>query len=236
MEPRHSGSGESSVRKYFILSVLAGAFIALGGAAAMAVGGLTGNKLLVAIVFSSALSLCVMAGSSLFTGECLKQSLAVMQKKTPTLGVVGLLAFCWIGNLIGSWAVLIAYQIAGVSPAAIKYTVGVALAKAAETPAQCFFKAILCNICVCLAVWCCIKMQSEAGKLIMIFWCIVIFMVCGFEHSVANMSIVGLAVCDGSVSVLSYVYNLAIVTLGNAVGGVLFVALPYHIASIQKTT
>jgi len=71
------------MKKYFILSILAGAFIALGRAAAMAVGGMTGSKLLASVVFASALSLCVMAGSALFTGECLKQSLETMKASQP---------------------------------------------------------------------------------------------------------------------------------------------------------
>ena len=70
--------------------------------------------------------------------------------------------------------------------------------------------------------------------MIMIFWCIFIFMVCGFEHSIANMSILGVAVADGTVSIAQYAYSVLLATAGNMVGGVLFVALPYHLISKEK--
>ena len=221
------------MKKYFILSILAGAFIALGRAAAMAVGGMTGSKLLASVVFASALSLCVMAGSALFTGECLKQSPETMKASQPISRGMKSQGICWLGNMVGSWAVLAAYLITGVAPAVLKYTIGVSVAKAAETPAHCLFLAILCNICVCAAVWRCIKMQSEAGKLIMIFWCLLIFMVYGYEHSVANMSIIGLAVLNGAVPAHSYLGNLALVTIGNAIGGICCIAWSYYTATIK---
>ena len=89
---------------------------------------------------------------------------------------------------------------------------------------------------VCLAVWCCTKMKTESGKLIMIFWCIFIFMVCGFEHSIANMSVmaIGLMSPNGvaGLTIAGYFHNLLWVTLGNIIGGSIFVALPYYL--IQK--
>lgn len=68
----------------------------------------------------------------------------------------------------------------------------------------------------------------------MIFWCIFVFMVCGFEHSIANMSIVGVAVANGTVGIGQYFYSVLLATVGNMIGGVLFVALPYHIISKDK--
>ena len=65
----------------------------------------------------------------------------------------------------------------------------------------------------------------------MIFWCIFIFIVCGFEHSIANMSIMAVGLFnagDAAVSIGGYVYNLLFVTIGNMIGGVLFVAWPYR--------
>lgn len=69
-------------------------------------------------------------------------------------------------------------------------------------------RAILCNILVCLAVWCGTKMKTESGKLIMIFWCILIFMTCGFEHSIADMSIIGIGVANGGITVGQYLYTV----------------------------
>ena len=114
------------------------------------------------------------------------------------------------------------------------YFENLAITKTTTAPVPLFIKAILCNILVCLAVWCGIKMKSESGKLIMIFWCIFVFMVCGFEHSIANMSSIGVSLITGKVGIGAYFYNVIIVTLGNMVGGVLGVALPYHLISKEK--
>ena len=99
---------------------------------------------------------------------------------------------------------------------------------------QILVRAILCNILVCLAVWCGFKLKSEAAKLIMIFWCIFVFMICGFEHSIANMSVLAVGLMnagDASVSIGGYIYNVGLVTLGNMIGGAIFVALPYYITA-----
>ena len=91
---------------------------------------------------------------------------------------------------------------------------------------------------VCLAVWCGTKMKSESGKLIMIFWCIYVFMICGFEHSVANMTVMAVGLLDpngvAGISVGGYVHNLLWVTLGNMLGGIFFVAWPYYMIQKKK--
>ena len=68
----------------------------------------------------------------------------------------------------------------------------------------------------------------------MIFWCILVFMVCGFEHSIADMSTVFVALLNGGVTVGQYIYVIVMATIGNMIGGVVFVALPYHIISKEK--
>lgn len=68
----------------------------------------------------------------------------------------------------------------------------------------------------------------------MIFWCIFVFMVCGFEHSVANMSIIGVALVNGYVGIGQYIYNILLATIGNMIGAIVFVALPYHLISKEK--
>ena len=86
---------------------------------------------------------------------------------------------------------------------------------------------------MCLAVWCSVRLKDEAARLIMVVWCILIFMICGFEHSIANMTIIGTALLNTTqdVTLSGYVWNLVFVTLGNMVGGTVFVALPYHLVA-----
>ena len=98
-------------------------------------------------------------------------------------------------------------------------------------------KGILCNICVCLAVWCGIRLKNEAARLIMVLWCILIFMICSFEHSVANMSIIAVGLlnpCGQDITVAGYFRNLLFVSLGNMIGGGAFVALPYYLISKER--
>ena len=98
-------------------------------------------------------------------------------------------------------------------------------------------RGILCNILVCLAVWCGFRCKSESGKLIMIFWCLFVFITAGFEHSIANMTLLSISLLSpmsATVSIVGFLYNLAVVTLDNMIGGIVFVALPYYMISNKK--
>ncbi len=109
--------------------------------------------------------------------------------------------------------------------------------KMSVEPLPLFMRAILCNILVCLAVWCGIKMKTETGKLIMTFWCLITFFTAGFEHSVANMSLMMIGLLNPAqydISIGGYAYNLAVVTIGNMVGGILFLAVPYFLIGKEK--
>ena len=109
--------------------------------------------------------------------------------------------------------------------------------KMSVEPLPLFMRAILCNILVCLAVWCGIKMKTETGKLIMTFWCLITFFTAGFEHSVANMSLMMIGLLNPTqydISIGGYAYNLAVVTIGNMVGGILFLAVPYFLIGKEK--
>ena len=100
-----------------------------------------------------------------------------------------------------------------------------------------FFRGILCNMLVCLAVWCSFKCKEETSKLIMIFWCLFVFITAGFEHSVANMTLLTIGLLSpagAAVSIGGYAYNIIMVTLGNMVGGIVFMAIPYYIISRKK--
>jgi nitrite transporter len=98
-----------------------------------------------------------------------------------------------------------------------------------------FFRGVLCNALVCLAVWMGLRTKDETARLVLIFWCLFAFIGAGFEHSVANMTLLGMAVLvphDPSlVSWAGFARNLLPVTLGNVVGGAVFVAGAYWFAT-----
>ena len=232
---------------YIMASMVAGMFISFGGFIAMSIGGIctdsgcTITKFLVSLTFAAALSLVVMAGSELFTGNNLVLGAAALRRQMKWSTVIGMWTVCWIGNLIGSWIMVILFQFSGVlnNEAIAAFFASTAAAKVALSPLNMLFKGILCNICVCLAVWCATKMKSESGKLIMIVWCILIFMICGFEHSIANMSIIGVGLLNpgiAAVPLAGYLSNLLFVSLGNIIGGVGFVALPYYLIAYGGKT
>ena len=228
---------------YFVASILAGVFVAMGGFVAFTFAGHLSSSEAAAIwakpaqsaAFAAALSLVVMAGADLFTGNNFVMASAGFRKTAAWGDVFELWGFCWIGNLVGSLLSSALFVAAKVPTGAVgDYFVNLAVNKTTTAPVPLFVKAVLCNILVCLAVWCGIKMKSESGKLIMIFWCIFVFMICGFEHSIANMSSIGVSLLTGKVGIGAYFYNVIIVTLGNMVGGIVGVALPYHLISKDK--
>ena len=220
---------------YFLSAMLAGMFISFGSFVAFTLGAYVNSglpaltKAAQSFAFAAALSLVVMAGAELFTGNNFVLGAGIL-RKTCTLAEAGKLwGICWLGNLAGSWLAVLLFQLSGVPSGDVgAYFSSLAAGKAALAPAALLARSILCNILVCLAVWCGIKMKSESGKLIMIFWCIFVFMVCGFEHSVANMSTIAVGMLGGSVSFGGYLYNILLATLGNLIGGVFFVAWPYE--------
>lgn len=226
---------KSNPTGYFIASVLAGMYIGFGVLLAFTVGslftGAVGGKLLMGCCFGIALSLVVIAGAELFTGNNLVMTIGTLKKTvtgTDTLKVWGV---CYLGNIVGSILLALIFVGCGLATG----DTATFMAKAAETkmalsPLSLICRGILCNMLVCLAVWCGFRCKSESGKLIMIFWCLLAFITTGFEHSIANMTLltIGLLAPGGAtVSIGGWFYNILLVTLGNMIGGILFVALPY---------
>ena len=230
---------------YFVSAMVAGLFIAFGSfisitlAQSVSAGGAASFvKFAQSASFAAALSLIVMAGAELFTGNNFIMTAASLTGKVSWMDTVKLWVFCWIGNLVGSLLSVVAFQLTGIPTASENavgdYFIKVSLGKVGLTPVNMIFRAILCNILVCLAVWCGVKLKRESGKLIMIFWCILVFMVCGLEHSIADMSIIGVALVNGGVSIGQYVYAILLATFGNMIGGAVFVALPYYVVAKEK--
>jgi len=235
---------EKNILGYFTASLLAGMFVAFGSIVAFTLGaGLAAVeypmvKAVQAFAFTAALSLVIAAGAELFTGNCFVLGAASLNKQVAWSKTIKLWAVCYIGNLVGSVLTALIYQGTGITDGMVgEYYASLAAAKMSLAPGPLFARAVLCNILVCLAVWCSIKMKSEAGKLIMVFWCIFVFITCGFEHSIANMSILTIGMLnanDAAVSLTGFVYNVGVATLGNMVGALLFVSLPYYLIAKEK--
>ncbi len=226
---------------YLLLSMLAGMFVGLGILLIFTIGGLltaggfAGTKIVMGISFGIALSLVIMAGSELFTGNNFVMTIGMYQKKVSFEDALKLWGFCWIGNLIGSLITAVLFVQSGLNNGAVaEFIAATTLTKTTLPMGALLIRGLLCNVLVCLAVWCGFKLKSESGKLIMIFWCLFAFITTGFEHSVANMTLLAIGVMEPAgqaITIGGYFYNLLFVTIGNMLGGILFVALPYAITA-----
>ena len=227
---------------YFLLSALAGAYIGFGILLSFSVSDTLGSmpftKIALGLSFGVALSLVVLAGAELFTGNAFVMFNGLRLKTVTAGDVLKLWVVCYLGNWAGAIILsLLFLAAAGPVGATGKALAAAAAMKMSLPPLVLFARGILCNVLVCLAVWCGFRTKNDVAKLIMVFWCLYAFFTCGFEHSIANMTVltVGmLAPFDAAVSLSGYAYTLFFVTLGNIVGAVLFLSIPYGIGALKK--
>lgn len=230
---------------YLTSSVLAGIYVGIGIMLIFTAGGLLNvanspaTKIVMGISFGIALSLVVMAGAELFTGNNFVMGAASFSKQVKWIDTTKIWLFSFIGNLIGSILIGVMFYMTGLAKGAVgDFIVATSASKMSIGFWELFFRAIFCNMLVCLAIWCSFRCKSETAKLIMIFWCLFAFITIGFEHSVANMTLLTIGLLIGGnpdVSIGGYIYNIGVATLGNMVGGILFIALPYYLISKKQS-
>ena len=228
---------------YFVSSMLAGMYVGVGIALIFSIGApLAGSgspflKALMGASFGIALTLVIFAGSELFTGNNLVMTIGLAKGKATVslLGRVWLLS--WIGNLAGSMLLAWLVVSSGALAHAREFIMTASAGKMNLAPWPLFLRGVLCNWLVCLAVWTAGRARSESAKCILIFWCLFAFIACGFEHSVANMTLLSMALFaphGPEIAWTGFAYNLSIVTMGNIVGGAGFVGGTYLLIS-RKT-
>lgn len=209
-----------SVPRLLILGILAGMFIALAGTAA-SVGGALSGKIASAAIFPAGLAMVILAGSELFTGNCL--FLLPLLRGDITGGrTMGSWAIVYCGNLIGSIVIAFIVVRCGVLDSIAPAAIATAAAKASLPFGAAFLRGVLCNLLVCLAVWMAFCAGSAGGKVVSLYGPIFLFVLCGFEHSIANMFYLpaGILLSGGAeVTWLDFLRNLGPVTLGNMAGG-----------------
>lgn len=229
----------SSLSGHLVRSALAGMYVGVCVVLVLVVGANLYPaaphlvKLAMGICFGGTLALVLFAGSELFTGCNLVLTLAVLDRRASVRDLIGNWGWTWLGNLLGSVLLTIMVVRSGVLSSEVisKFVIEFARTKANLPIEGLFWRAVLANWLVCLAVWLNAKVKSETGRMIMIWWCMFIFITCSFEHSVANMTglLLGLLLPgSGQIGLSGYAYNLIVVTAGNIVGGAVFVAAMYH--------
>jgi nitrite transporter len=221
-------------------SVLAGAYVGLAIVLILSLGAWVPDawqRLVMGCTFGLALLLIVFAGAELFTGYTLYLSLAWSAGRIRGTDAFLAAMWCWLGNVAGS--VLVATLFVGTGANGLLNGENTLLFKIFHYKTQAsvwvlLSKAILCNWLVCLALWMASRLHSEAAKCIVIAWCLLAFIASGYEHSVANMTVLSLGLM-GSAHALqdlsSVAYNLFWISLGNVVGGAVMVGLFYRWAN-----
>jgi nitrite transporter NirC len=224
------------------LSALAGIYLGFGivlifsiSGPIAAAGGGAYLKLIMGSCFGIALSLVIFAGSELFTGNNMVFAISSLEKRVGFGPIIMLFVMCFVGNYLGSaflaWLVI---KGGSLPEASNQLILKVSSMKMALGPTEAFIRGILCNWLVCLAVWISLRAKEEAARLIMIFWCLFAFIGSGYEHSIANQTLLSMAMFlphGPEISIAGFVHNQIFVTLGNLVGGGAFVGAVYWFAS-----
>jgi formate/nitrite transporter len=245
------GKVKTPVARLLLLAILAGVYVGFGGYlflivtsdAATYVGhGVA--ALLGGVTFSLGLILIVLGGAELFTGNGLL-TVSCLSKKISTVDVLKNWVIVYFGNFLGS-LLLVGFIFAAGSYAAYDGSIAVRILQVSSAKASLSFwpallRGILCNWLVCLAVWLAGSAEDTTGKILAIVFPISAFIAMGLEHSVANMFIIPFGmllagdpalvakagVDAGSLNAMGLFGNLLPVTIGNLIGGALFVAAVY---------
>lgn len=225
-----------------LLGFIGGAMISLGYLAYMKVAATAPAELsflgtlLGAAVFPIGLVVILLAGGELVTGNMVAVSIAWLDKKVSGWEVVKNWAVITLANLVG--AVFVAYffgHLVGLTASGdyLREMLHVADSKLAATPLQAFVSGIGCNWFVGLGVWLSYGCKDSAGKILGIWFPIMIFVLLGFQHSVANMFVLSDAIIEGHISLVDFLKNIIPVYFGNILGGVGFVSFPYFASYVK---
>lgn len=220
---------ESKWHKVLLLGILAGAFIALGGVGyTIAHDALPSgwDTVVSALIFSFGLVMVVISGSELFTGDCLLIA-PLLAKRVTWKKAATFLCLVYVANLAGALLVAVFTVYGGVLTVVSETAVNIALNKSSLGFLSALLKGFMCNVLVCVAVWMASSTDKVGAKVACCIIPITLFVLCGFEHSVANMYYLpaGLminALQEAPVE-LSFgnmiLYNMFPVTIGNILGG-----------------
>ncbi len=252
------GKTELSLLRMILLGIFAGMFIAGGASASSlamhAISNVGLARLVAGAIFPVGLMMIVLVGGELFTGDCL-MIMGCVHGKFSAKSMLKVLVVVYLSNLIGSLLFAELVNLSGqfnyTNGMLGAFTIKVALGKVNLSFGAAFASGILCNIFVCMAVLMATAAKDISGKIWAIFFPILAFVVSGYEHCVANMYYIPAGIfaaanesyvtsgvnnalfAAGQLSSLNWVNfivkNLIPVTLGNIVGGMVFVGLPLYL-------
>ncbi len=240
-----------SAFKMVILGMFAGFFIGFAGIASTTAASTIANpsvaKLVGAMVFPAGMAMVLIAGSELFTGNTLI-ILAVLEKKITVMKMLKNWIFVFVGNFLGA-ALVACGVVYGHTPDLFGGDLAGSIVRAGAFRCNLSFfesliRGILCNVLVCIAVWMSFAAKNISGKLMASFWPVMVFVLCGFEHSVADMYFgtaallasreYGIA-AEGLTLIRFFTHCIIPVTLGNIIGGAGIVGFGYWLGYLRHT-
>lgn len=237
--------------KVFVLALMAGAFIALGAELSTIVSYDLGKvsvglaRFMAGSVFSIGLILVVIAGAELFTGNTL-MIIPALEKKISLTQMMKNWGIVYVGNFVGSLFFVLLIFFSGIYKGAIAtYAVEISANKVNLDFSEAFLLGIGCNWLVALAIWLALASDKMIGKIVGIYLPIMAFVASGFEHSIANMYFIPIGILlknfvlpTVSLANLNWsgflLNNLLPVTIGNVIGGAIFVGFVYWYVYLYK--
>jgi len=245
LSPKEIADATVNVGKYktskkdhivFISAILAGAFVSLGYTGYLIITGmLSGSpvgKIIGAFAFPMGLMLILIAGADLFTSNVLI-TMSWFKKEINFKKVVRNLGTVWLGNFMGAliFVTLIYFSDLFTDSSSITEFVHAGVEKKVSlTLVQLFVRGVLCNILVSVTVYATYSSKSVQGKVLTLVLPIWVFVLTGFEHSIANMFVLPIGYLIGAdITIGQMFYNIIPVTLGNLVGGMLIAAAYYFL-------
>lgn len=228
----------SSFLTLAVLGFLAGLFIGVAGVAMIRAMGTMPSEwgslvnVIGAAVFPFGLICLLLAGGELVTGNMMVVSMALFAKKIRAKEWVRNIAIVTLFNLIGS--LFVAYFFGYLSGALqgdfAERAIQVSLGRTKDTWLQGFLSGIACNFLVSTAVYLQFAAKDFIGKIVGIFLPIMGFVICGYQHVVANMFLIPMGIILGGNTWGAFAQNMISVYFGNLVGGGLFIAGLYFLA------
>jgi len=241
----------NSAGKLFLAAVLAGFFIAAGaavsGTASYGLDNPSMARVVSGLLFPFGLIMVILTGAELVTGNCLI-TISLLEKKVPLAGMARNLGIVYLGNFAGAALLAAAMACSGAfsNGALAVYVIRTAANKCALPFGRALVLGVLCNILVCTGVMCSLCGKSLPGRAIGAFVPVACFVICGFEHCVANMyyipaGLLAAGIPDwtllagevgvdlSALNLAGLLENLLPVTAGNLAGGCGFGALVWSV-------
>ena len=230
---------QQSHLRYILRSMLASMFIGFGVIVAFK----TGNFFyaehsplaypMAALTFGAAIILISYGGGDLFTGDTFYYTFAALRKKMQWFDVWKLWGMSYLGNILGAAAFALLIYTTGLfnDSSVNSFLLAVVEKKMHVSTVELFFRAILCNWLVCLAFFIPMSLKEDGAKLVVMILFVFCFFISGYEHSIANMCTFAIALVlhhPGTISFAGVIHNLIPVTIGNLIGGSIFMGWMYY--------